>query len=269
MASRTGTASLGTPSAGGLGGSFGQPNSFVVAPAPTPEPAPAAPDVVLPFPTADDMIAVNNWLTDWTTQMEDIDFGISQQEVDTKYQKGANDRQAVEDRTAADEAMAARGIFTSSLRDAAAMDIEATRALANTYLDNKLQEAITAGTTRKGTLATAKGNFETGMAAKYGENAKGVNDALNEGYATALANYKPPKATTPSAAGPTAAKKTPAATPKQSSASLAFKTTQQVTNKASSQATGASRAKLNSSTPAPKKPKAPKAPKPKGPRRGR
>lgn len=252
--------------AAGAGGSFGQLTPFATAPAPTPvvvEAAPIAPEPVLPFPTADDMVAVNQWLTDFTTQMEDIDFGISQQEVDTKYQKGANTRQATEDRSAADEAMAARGIFTSSLRDAAAMDIEATRALANTYLDNKLQEAVTAGTTRKGTLATAKGNFEAAMTAKYGENAAGINQKLNEGYATALANYTPPKATAPSsdaARAPTATKKTPAATPKANTAQLAFKTTQQVANKAASQATSAARSRVTPST------KSPRAPKPKRPK---
>ncbi len=126
-------------------------------------PAPTAPATVQPFATADDMLAVNDWLTNFTTQMEDIDFGIGQLETDTKYQKGQNDRQAVENRSASDDAMAARGVFSSSLRDAAVMDVEATRSLANTYLDTKLAEAITTGTTRKNTLATAKTNFETGM----------------------------------------------------------------------------------------------------------
>jgi hypothetical protein len=146
------------------------------------------------------MVAVNDWLTQWQTTMEDIDTGIDQATLDTNYQKQGNAKQATENRSASDEAMAARGIFQSSLRDAATYDIEASRALADTFLDSKLNAAVTAGATRKQTLATSKINFEAGMKAKYGENAKAINDDLAAGYANALANYKPPKATKPTTA---------------------------------------------------------------------
>jgi hypothetical protein len=144
-----------TPRGAGANNSFRPRPAAAAAPAP----APSVPTPVAPMPSADDMVAVNAWLTDYYTQLEDIDF-------DTKFSKGQNDKRAVENRSASDDAMAARGIFRSSLRDAAVYDIEATRSLANTFLDTKLQEAVTQGTTRKGTLAQSKLAFETGMLAK-------------------------------------------------------------------------------------------------------
>jgi hypothetical protein len=203
---------IGTAGGSTSGGSIFMPAQPAPAPVPAPAPAPPpeAPVYVAPMPTADDLLSVNDWLTNWRTTMEDIDFSISQQGLDTNAQKSANERQAVEDRVATDEAMAARGIFSSSLRDAAVYDVETTKALANTYLDAKLQEAITQGATRKQTLADSKTKFEQGMSAKYAENAESVNSRLREGYAEALANYKPPKAQTANATGPTAASKRPA-----------------------------------------------------------
>jgi hypothetical protein len=169
---------------------------------PTGAPPPQKPALVNAFATADDMAAVNDWLTNFTTQLEDLDYANTQLTLDTGYQKQQNNQAAVENRSAADEAMAARGVFSSSLRDAAVLDIEATRALNNTYLDNKLNAAVTAGAARKGTLATAKTKFDAAMAAKYAENAKNVNDQSMDAYASAIANYKPPTPPTHVAPGP-------------------------------------------------------------------
>jgi hypothetical protein len=159
------------------------------AAAPTP---PAAPKLVDPFLTADDMLAVNDWLTGFSSQLLEIDTNIANLGIDTAFQKGQNDRAATVNRTAADDAMAGRGIFTSSLRNAAVYDIEASRALANTYLDNKLNEAVTTGAASKALLATAKVQFDAGMSAKAAQNAKAVNDPLNAAYAAELAAFKPP-----------------------------------------------------------------------------
>jgi hypothetical protein len=202
---KRGTAGKTTASLGALGGNtVGTVVGPPVAVMPAPKP-PAPPMLVDPFLPADDMLAVNDWLTNWSTQLLEIDTNIDQLGIDTNYQKGQNNRAATVNRTAADDAMAGRGIFTSSLRDAAVYDIEASRALANTYLDNKLNEAVTTGASSKALLATAKVNFDAGMSAKAAQNAKAVNEPLHAAYASELANFKPPAppkvAKPPTAAG--------------------------------------------------------------------
>ena len=183
-------------------------------PAPAPPPAPAKVD---PFFTPEDLAAINAFTTDWATKMSDIDFGITSLTTDTNFQKGQNDQNAKVNTNEAGDVMAARGMFSSSVKDAAIYDIEAHRSLANKFLDDKLTEAtINAGTSRT-ILADSKTGFDTAMVGKQTANAQGVNDNSLAAWAEKMAAWVPPPVAS-TAKPPGAAPAKPAAPAKVGSA---------------------------------------------------
>lgn len=182
------------------------------APAAGPPPKPALVD---PFLTPEDMSAVNDFLTSWGQQNTSIDTNLRNQGIDTQYQETQNDNAAKANTAATADAMAARGLFQSSIKDASLYDIEAQRALANKFLDDKLTTATLDAGTQKKILGDSKTRFDEAMAAKKVQNASAVNDPLSQAWAAAMAQYKPPAAPAPSPAPkPAAPKPTPAYQPR-------------------------------------------------------
>jgi hypothetical protein len=161
-------------------------------------PAPAQPDPATPFWTADDLAAINAFNSEFATKLANFDFEIGNLETDTRYQKGQLDTSAKENTAAVSDDAAARGIFYSSLKNAAVYDIEAQRKIQSTFLDSKLTAARLNAGTQKGILQTAKEGFDKAMLQKQGENAAGVNDAANAAWASAQAAWEAAK---PASAG--------------------------------------------------------------------
>jgi hypothetical protein len=151
--------------------------------------APAAPTPVAGFNTGTDLAAINDFLTNYTTSLEDIDNQLNTLGYDTKFQKTENDKDAKEATSGSADAMAARGMFQSSVKDAALYDIEAQRALSNKFLDDKLTQATLNAGTRKQTLAQSKKRFDEANILRMGENAAGVNDAANSAWADQMATH--------------------------------------------------------------------------------
>jgi hypothetical protein len=182
------------------------------AAAPRP-PAPAQPTNVEGFLTGVDLQQFNDFMTNFQTQIEDVDNQLAGLKTDTTFQTTQNNKDAKGNTVESNDSMAARGLFQSSVKDAAVYDIEATRVLSNKFLDDKLNEATLNAGTRKRTLAEGKKRFDEAMLLRKGENAAGVNDAANAVWADKMATWQ---ATQPKAAAP----RTPAAAraPKKASA---------------------------------------------------
>lgn len=172
------------------------------APAAAAVPALPAPTPIPGFSTGADLAQINDFLTQYATSVEDIDNALSNQLSDTKVEKTKNDKNAKVGTVQTADEMAGRGIFQSSVKDAALYDIEAQRALSNKFLDDKMTQATLQAGTRKRTLAEGKKRFDTAMLLRKGENAASVNDPANQAWADKKASqlappkpkvYKPPK----------------------------------------------------------------------------
>jgi hypothetical protein len=168
-----------------------------------PAPAPAAPTNVEGFLNGVDLQSWNDFMTNYQTSIEDLDNQLASLKTDTVFQKTQNDKGAKENTNESNDVMAARGLFSSSVKDAAVYDIEATRALSNKFLDDKMAEATLNAGTRKLTLADSKKRFDEAMTLRKGENAAGVNDPANAAWADKMATWQ---ATQPKPAKPRPAK---------------------------------------------------------------
>jgi hypothetical protein len=182
--------------AGGIKAATGRPTS------PNPPPQPGRID---PFFTPEDLAAINDFVTNFSTRLADLDAGVRSLEIDTSYQKGQNDKQAKVSANEATDIMAARGLYRSSVKDAAIYDIEAHRSLANKFLDDKLTEQRLNSGTQKQILADSKTRFDEAMKSKQVQNAQGVNDNSLAAWAERMAAWVPPSTsskTTPPGAAP-------------------------------------------------------------------
>ncbi len=171
----------------------GSASAEAAPPEPTPAeaatPAPPPPAPVDPFFTADDLDAINQFGTDLATKLEGIDFGLKNAETDTTYQKTQTDDSAKKADAAAQDDAISRGIFRSSIKDATIHDIEAQRSLSSKFLDLKLTTSRLNAGTNKQILSNAKTDFDTNMAKRKVDNARGVNDTNSSAWAAAQATW--------------------------------------------------------------------------------
>jgi hypothetical protein len=208
--------------AAGKVGANGAPVAAKPAPKPAAKPAPVKPDPVAGFLTPDEIDAVNDFNTQLATKLQELRFEVGDYdeatntwkggtlETDTTYQKTGVDNAAKEGTAAATDDAIARGIFKSSVKDAALYDIEAQRSLQSKFLDDKLTSArLNAGTVTK-TLNEAKTRFDENILTRKVNNATGVNDKNNDAWATAKAAWDAANPTLPGATAPGGAAKPPA-----------------------------------------------------------
>ena len=165
------------------------------APAPAPaagQPggAPVKPADVNPFFTPQDLQSINDFNTRYAIDLANIDFELGNLQSDTTYQKGNNDKQARENTAQAADQMAARGLFQSSVKDAALYDIEASRSLANKFLDDKLTAATLNAGTQKKILGDSKKRFDEAINSQGVQNAAEQNATLHQGWADAMAAWE-------------------------------------------------------------------------------
>ena len=192
------------------------------APKPAAAPAPAQPVAVEGFLSGLDLQGFNEFMTNYQTSIEDIDNQLAGLKTDTAFQKTGNNKAAKENTNESNDAMAARGLFQSSVKDAAVYDIEATRALSNKFLDDKLTESTLNAGTRKRTLAEGKKRFDEAMILRKGENAQSVNDPANAAWSDKMATWN---ASQPKPAAPRAPR-TPTRASAGNSAQTAFQRSQ-------------------------------------------
>lgn len=198
--------------AGWMGSSFvGGPSQPAPAPsAPAPAPGPAVPPTIEvtppppppldPFFTPEDIQAMGEWMRNVGDNRATVDSQLNTSRSDTTYQAGQLNQQAKHTASQAADNMAARGLFQSSIKDAALFDIEAQRATQEGYLNDRLKQITSehdawvskyGGTMSNGTkiagsedeaktsgapLGTAVAQWAQEWQGKAAQNAKEVND---------------------------------------------------------------------------------------------
>lgn len=155
-----------------IGAAGPPPAQSSTTPAPAPDPS------VAPFLTAEDMAAINEFTTDLGLQLADLDAQLGSLESQTTYQKEQVARESVQQTAATQDNAAARGVFQSSIKDAAIYDIEAQKTLQQKFLDDQLTRTRLDAGTRKRILQDSKTQFDTAMVAKKVENARAIAATL-------------------------------------------------------------------------------------------
>lgn len=169
---------------------------------------------VQPFLTPQDLQEVANFNFGNAINMADIDRALTDLQTQTSYQKQQNDTEAKQVSNQTSDQMAGRGLFRSSIKDAALYDIQAQNTLRQKFLDDQLTTAVLDAQTRKDAIAAAQRAFQSAMDARAAANAKSINDTIP-------APVSAPAAPTPYVA-PTQ--------PKPAPSSGSFGTTQKKTN---------------------------------------
>jgi len=105
-------------------------------------------DVIDPFLTADQIFESGEKTRDYQSSLNNLDYALEQQRVQTVFDKGDIDKDQPYNVEAADLAMAGRGLYHSSVRDARLYDIDATARAQKAELDRNL-DALTMDTQRQ------------------------------------------------------------------------------------------------------------------------
>lgn len=158
-------------------------------PGPTTTTTTVTPPRVDPFFTPDDINAMGEWMRTVGDNRATAESSFTTAKSDTAFQLGQLQTQAGQAKSGATDDMIARGLFQSSVKDAALFDIEAQRATQQGYLNDRLATATTdhdtwvtkyGGVLSDGTKVekgTEVAKFEQNWAGKSQANAQAVNDA--------------------------------------------------------------------------------------------
>lgn len=158
---------------------------------------PPAPKPIEPFFSADDLSSLAQFTQSFETQMADLDRAFGDLKVQTTYEKTNVDREAKQGTASATDQMIARGLFQSSIKDAALIDIEAQRQLQQKFLDDRLVTAELDTSRKKKILQDGKTGFENALNLKAVENAAQVSAA--QAPPPAPAGEAPPQGSGPNA----------------------------------------------------------------------
>lgn len=133
------------------------------------------PPPIAPFLTADDILQVANLNFNSANSEADVNRQLSDLTTDTKYAKTQNEDVARKNTAAAAENAAARGIFQSSIKDAALYDIAAQKAIRQGQLDDHLHTAQVDADRRKQLIRAQLEAAAAAMQQRAVENAAAAN----------------------------------------------------------------------------------------------
>lgn len=133
---------------------------------------------IMPFLTADDLMTLNQFQTGNETSIAQIDAALAQQATDTAFQKTELDRSARKGSSETADQMAARGLFQSSIKDAALYDISAQKTIRQNLLDDQLHNAQLSAQRQKQIIQASIARMNAAM------NAKGVERAAEQSAGT-------------------------------------------------------------------------------------
>lgn len=126
---------------------------------------------ITPFMTADDMLSAGEAREKYAGTLNDLDYALSEMRSSSAFDRA----QSYKDQTAAsaraDSSAAGRGLFNSSIRDAALYDVDATAAVQRNELDRKLDTAALDTQRQKLAAQSAWSSFQSAMNRKMVENA--------------------------------------------------------------------------------------------------
>lgn len=157
---------------GGHGGHGGNNTSSATPGSAGGVPNPAIP----PFMSADDWDAYIQALQAFQNKINDTDYELQKQQIDTEEQKAGIDRSVVVDKNNTDYNTAGRGLAQSSIRDAELWDIDATAALRKSYLDRQLNASVLNAQRQKSAAQTAWEQFQGNLNRHMVENAQAASE---------------------------------------------------------------------------------------------
>jgi hypothetical protein len=118
---------------------------------------------VEPFLTPEQMQALSQATRDYNIQVNDLDYALGIQKIDTAYQQGELDKQATAQTASTTDDMIRRGLFQSSIRDGALADITGTNATSKA----RLNDLLTAATIHTDTSERVLGHALDDMRSNY------------------------------------------------------------------------------------------------------
>lgn len=132
-----------------------------------------------PFENADNLMERLGYESGRDLAFAELDSQLGQSKIERDYQLSQTDDAFNKNSAQNTDEMIGRGLFASSVKDAALYDLEATRAVQRSFLNDRfVQQELDAG--RKKDMYTGKGGFNerfnNAMDQKKIQNAKDIND---------------------------------------------------------------------------------------------
>jgi hypothetical protein len=126
---------------------------------------------IMPFLSAEDLINLAQFSGANESTLAQIDAALAQQQTDTAYQKKQLDKDALKATTNTQDQMAARGLFQSSIKDAALYDIEGQKTMRQGLLDDQLHNAQLSASRQKQIIQDSIARMNAAMSLRAVENA--------------------------------------------------------------------------------------------------
>lgn len=137
-------------------------------------------DVIQPFMTQDQIMELGAKQQDQNDQFSQLDFALKNMIAETEYANHQADEVAVADRKYVNEDATARGMFNSSIRDAALFDVDATAMALKTDNQRKL-DAMDQDTMRQKLLSNqAMTAYKNALNEAMVKNAQDANEGMEE-----------------------------------------------------------------------------------------
>jgi hypothetical protein len=145
-----------------------QPTTTIPGSPGVPTPTPS------PFWTPDDLLAINEYQTQESSQLAELDAMLANARVNRDYELSQADDRHKHNIQAATEDMIGRGLFASSVKDSALYDLEATLGLQRTFLNDRFNQVANEAASKKDVLLGSGGarqRFWSAMQQKAAQNA--------------------------------------------------------------------------------------------------
>ena len=129
---------------------------------------------VEPFFTPEDLLAINDYETNEAAQLADLNTMLDRARIDRDYELTQAEDQHKKNVGVATDEMIGRGLFASSVKDAALYDLQATLGLQRSFLNDRFNQVVSEAATRKDLLLGSGGareRFWSAMNQKKAQNA--------------------------------------------------------------------------------------------------
>lgn len=162
-----------------------------------------------PFFTPNDLLAINDFQTNESMQLSDLDASLDNARIERDYNLTQAADQYKQNTAAATDEMIGRGLFSSSVKDAALYDMEATLGLQRTFLNDRFNQLLSDATAKKDLILGAGGareRFWSAMNQQKVENARQASEGMlpwkvEPGQGKWVPTPAAPKPPTPAAPG--------------------------------------------------------------------
>jgi hypothetical protein len=129
---------------------------------------------VAPFMTPEDLMAYAAARQQYEEGLGNLDYNYTQSAINTGYEEGEVEKGRIGNKASANDDLAARGLFRSSVRDGDLADIDATAEIRRKFLSDNLTSLHLYTEAQKEHLNTNWTEYEKGKSAKEVQNAQGV-----------------------------------------------------------------------------------------------